>query len=189
MTASTPVGLAAPALLLPPPPPPLSVRPPVRAAHRPGTPTPVIDLELGTITILAWHDKVGDAIGHDPRSDYVERFWLSILGPSTTWLLRSLAWGLESYPDGFELNLLDSARALGLGDRLGRQSPFVRALTRLCQFDLAAMSDQDLALSVRRQAPWLSRRMVIALPPGLRAEHTEWEIAAAAARHPSNAQV
>ena len=70
--------------------------PSVTAAHRPGITAPVIDLELGTITILAWHDEVGDALGHDPRSDYVERFWLSILGPSTTWLLRSLAWGLES---------------------------------------------------------------------------------------------
>ena len=156
-----------------------------RAAHRPGATPPLIDLEMGTITIVAWQDDLRDALGHDPRSDYVERFWLSVLGPSTTWLLRSLAWGLESNPDGFALNLMDSARALGLGDRLGRQSPFVRALTRMCQFDLAVMNEDDMSLAVRRRAPWLSRRMVIALPPGLRTEHTAWEIAAAAQRHPS----
>jgi hypothetical protein len=156
-----------------------------RIAHRPNTVVPVIDPLMPTMNIAAWHDDVVDANGHDPRSDYVERFWLGILGPSTTWLLRSLAWGLESYPDGFELHLADTAKALGLGDRLGRQSPFVRALSRLCQYDLAAMNEADLSLAVRRRVPWLSRRMVIALPPGLRAEHTQWEIVAAAARHPS----
>ena len=29
-----------------------------------------------------------DRLGHDPRSRYVERFWLGILGPSTTLVLR-----------------------------------------------------------------------------------------------------
>lgn len=168
------------------PPEPVLLPPTARFAHRPPVTTPVFDLESGTLVVRAWHDDVHDAVGHDPRSDYVERFWLSILGPSTTWLLRSLAWGLDSYPDGFELDLLESARALGLGDRLGRQSPFVRALTRMCQFDLAAVDETDLSLQVRRRIPWLSRRMVIGLSPGLRGEHTQWEIVAAAARHPSH---
>jgi hypothetical protein len=40
------------------------------------------DLTVPTITITAWPDTVIDAVGHDPRSTYVEMFWLSILGPS-----------------------------------------------------------------------------------------------------------
>jgi hypothetical protein len=36
-----------------------------------------------TLEIRAWTDEVVDALGHDPRSPYVERFWLGVLGPSS----------------------------------------------------------------------------------------------------------
>jgi hypothetical protein len=29
------------------------------------------------------HDPVIDEVGYDPRSDYVEKFWLPVLGPTT----------------------------------------------------------------------------------------------------------
>src|SRR5438552_10418737 len=90
-----------------------------------------------TLAVRPWPDPVIDAVGHDPRSAYVEQFWLGVLGPSTTWLMRRLASGLEAEPAGFELSLPDTARALGLGEKGGRNSPFVRALSRCCQFDLA----------------------------------------------------
>lgn len=34
-----------------------------------------------TVHVTPWPDPVIDAVGHDARSPYVERFWLSILGP------------------------------------------------------------------------------------------------------------
>jgi hypothetical protein len=34
-----------------------------------------------TITVKPWHDPVVDVLGHDPRSRYVETFWLPTLGP------------------------------------------------------------------------------------------------------------
>ena len=37
-----------------------------------------------TLHVLRWHDSLIDRLGHDSRSRYVERFWLGILGPSTT---------------------------------------------------------------------------------------------------------
>src|SRR3989442_11314960 len=74
---------------------------------------------LDTLTVRPWPDDVIDALGHDPRSAYVEQFWLGILGPSTTWLLRRLATGLEAEPAGFALPLADTARALGLGNQNG----------------------------------------------------------------------
>ena len=40
------------------------------------------------VFVEAWYDEVTDQLGHDARSAYVERFWLGILGPSATWLLR-----------------------------------------------------------------------------------------------------
>lgn len=34
-----------------------------------------------TLRIVAWTDPVIDTLGHDPRSWYVEQFWLPIVGP------------------------------------------------------------------------------------------------------------
>ena len=36
------------------------------------------------LLVRPWIDPVLDEVGHDPRSPYVERFWLSSLGPSST---------------------------------------------------------------------------------------------------------
>ena len=35
------------------------------------------------IRITPWIDPVVDQHGHDPRSSYVERFWLGTLGPTS----------------------------------------------------------------------------------------------------------
>lgn len=126
------------------------------------------------LPILPWPDPVIDALGHDPRSTYVERFWLGILGPSTTWLLRHLAAGLDASPQGFELDLAQTALALGLGSRGGRHSPFMRALTRLCQFDLAEARAGG-GLAVRSKVPPLNRRQVLRLPPPLAQAHEAWQ--------------
>src|SRR5438309_1522017 len=112
-----------------------------------------------TLPIRPWPDAVIDALGHDPRSSYVEKFWLGILGPSTTLLLRRLAAGLEASPAGFDLSLADAARALGIGGFNGKGSPFVRALTRCCQFDVAHLQ-HDGAFAVRRKPPPPNRRQV-----------------------------
>src|SRR5438045_4129998 len=126
------------------------------------------------LDIRPWPDAVIDSLGHDPRSAYVEQFWLGILGPSTTWLLRRLAAGLEAEPSGFALPLGDTARALGLGDKGGRHSPFMRALGRVCQFDLGQVRDEG-TLAVRRKLPPLNRRQVDRLPDMLRDAHKRWQ--------------
>jgi hypothetical protein len=127
-----------------------------------------------TISIRPWPDPVIDPLGYDPRSWYVETFWLGILGPSTTWLLRRLVAGLELSPDGFELDLADTARALGLGDRGGRHSPFLRALHRSVLFELAQPREAD-TLAVRRKVPPLSRRQIVRLPDSLQEAHQRWQ--------------
>ncbi|MGH9165961.1 MAG: hypothetical protein ACRDZW_10675 [Acidimicrobiales bacterium] len=123
-----------------------------------------------TLTIRPWPDPVIDALGHDPRSAYVEAYWLGILGPSTTWLLRRLVNELEAHPTGFELSMADTARGLGLGDKGGRHSPFIRALARLVQFDVA-QPQGDTVLAVRTRVPPLTRRQVLRLPAALQAQH------------------
>ena len=77
-----------------------------------------------SVTVAPWLDPIVDAHGVDPRSEYVELYWLGILGPSATWFLRRLAAGLERSPDGFTLNLDLAARSLGLSPRPGRNAPF-----------------------------------------------------------------
>src|SRR5579872_2413334 len=84
--------------------------------------------QMAVLQVEPWADPLIDRLGHDPRSHYAERFWLPVLGPSTMWLLRRIASGLERQPEGFEMDLGAAAKALGLGstERHGRNSPFMR---------------------------------------------------------------
>jgi len=137
----------------------------------------LLPADVPSVTILPvrpWPDPVIDALGHDPRSAYVERFWLGILGPSTTWLVRYLANRLDASPEGFDLDLAATASALGLGARGGRHSPFMRALSRCCQFDVAE-ARPDGVLAVRRKLPPLTRRQILRLSPELVAAHQAWQ--------------
>ena len=124
---------------------------------------------------MPWADALIDSLGFDPRSAYVETYWLGTLGPSTTWLLRRLAHGLELAPAGLALDLATLARELGLGDKGGRHSPFARALSRLVQFEIARWQPSNATLEVRRRVPPLNRRQVIRLPDDLRLRHDQWQ--------------
>ena len=68
----------------------------------------------------------------------------------------------------------ETARALGLGDRGGRNSPFVRTLNRMVQFDLARVSAPEEIQVVRRLPP-LTRRHAARLSPALQEAHEHWQ--------------
>lgn len=140
---------------------------------------PVVDPHTPRLWIERWPDEVSASVGQPATGDYAERFYLGILGPSAMWLLRTLAHGLEAAPSGFDLAVVDTARVLGLGERTGRTSPFVRAIGRLCQFELAHTRADTLV--VRCELPWLDRRQVQRLPGILQHEHAQWEAAEEAA--------
>jgi hypothetical protein len=123
----------------------------------------------GQIAVRPWTDPVLDEIGYDPRSRYVERFWLPVLGPSTTWLLRHLAARLDTSPAGVLLDAAETSRALGLAPA-GKRSPFARSLCRCVDFDMAKPLG-PAALAVRRKLPPLGRRHLARLPRSLREEH------------------
>ena len=138
-------------------------------------PAPVLD-PVDSLSVVPWPDPVIDAVGHDPRSTYVETFWLGILGPSTTFLMRHLVTSLEAAgEDGFDLPLGVTARRLGLGDKTGRHGPFLRSIARLVQFELAELVDAGETLAVRRRVPPLNRRQVLRLPELLQAAHVRWQ--------------
>ena len=125
-----------------------------------------------TVIVRPWIDPVVDPIGYDPHGRYVELFWLGVLGPTATWFLRRLAFGLEHFPDGYELDLAETATALGLSFVPGRHSPFVRALQRCVLFGMAHEAASGLA--VRRRVPPLAARQIDRLPPHLQVAHADW---------------
>lgn len=130
-------------------------------------------VELPTVMVVPWYDELVDAIGFDSRSAYVELFWLNVLGPTATWLFRRLVGGLDTYPHGYELDLTETARALGLGYSPGTTNPFMRALQRCVLFGVA----QDISggIAVRRRVPPVAARHLARMPPHLRAAHAGWE--------------
>ncbi len=125
------------------------------------------------LAIEPWADPVIDRLGHDPRSAYVERFWLSILGPSTVVLLRRLAVELDDHPEGVTLDLAETAASIGVGMKGGRQSAFMRTVDRVCRFGGARWQGPD-QLGVRRKLPPLTRGQLIRLSPALQRQHDEW---------------
>lgn len=127
-----------------------------------------------TLMVVPWHDPVVDSIGHDVRSTYVELFWLNVLGPTATWALRRLATGLDRFPLGYELDLAETAAALGLSYSPGTTNTFARALQRCVLFGASQPVPDGLA--VRRRLPPVAERHLARMPPHLRDEHRAWTV-------------
>ncbi|MGH9121267.1 MAG: hypothetical protein ACRDYC_04865, partial [Acidimicrobiales bacterium] len=126
-----------------------------------------------SLVVRPWPDEPTARRGFDPRSPYVEEFWLGILGPSATWLLRRMAAAFDESPEGFDMPMTETALLLGLGDRGGRNSPFFRTLNRLVQFDMARPAGPAV-MEVRRRLPPLSRRHLARLPFATQQAHERW---------------
>lgn len=126
------------------------------------------------LKIRPWPDDLIDALGHDPCGEYVERYWLGILGPTATWILRRLTVELSMRPDGFVIDLSLFSAEVGIGLRGGRNSPFIKAIGRLCQFGLTQIQPGGV-LAVRSRVPTLGVRHLSRLPQHLQEHHAEWQ--------------
>jgi hypothetical protein len=131
----------------------------------------VIPERLG---VVPWLDPVQDENGYEPRSAYVETFWLPVIGPSSTLLLRRLAEDFDEAPTGFEIDCSSLSREIGLGPRLGRRSAFARTVERCTKFHVLELRGE--LLYARRRLPRLSDRQVSKLGPRLQALHHSWTI-------------
>ncbi len=123
-----------------------------------------------------WPDPVIDRLGLDPRSAYVETYWLGTLGPSTTWLLRRLAHGLESDARRLRARPAEPAPASSASATKAagtRRSPDRSAGS--CSSRSRAGNRADRTLEVRRRVPPLNRRQVMHLPDELRNRHDHWQ--------------
>ena len=130
-------------------------------------------IDSAAVVLRRWVDPVVDRRGHDPRSRYVERFWLGVLGPSATWLLRRLADELSrSASPTVRVDLVALAQSMGMTYSPGRSSPFAKAIQRCVMFDVAHHTGDGLA--VRSRLPTVAERHLRRLPPALRWEHDRW---------------
>lgn len=138
-----------------------------------GIPQSLVNSRDGeSLIVYPWVDPVVDSSGFAVRSEYVELFWLGVLGPTSLWLLRRLVSGFDHYPDGYELNLPETAAALGLTYRTDKECPFTRGIERLVMFGMAQTYSYGLA--VRMNVPVLPARHAQRLPQHLRDAHALW---------------
>ena len=103
-------------------------------------------------------------------------FWLPVLGPTATWLLRRLATGLEHEPTGYVIDMNELARCIGVACTEGRHNPFTRAMQRCIMFGVSHQVPSALnnAIAVRTVLPHISQRHLIRLPEQLQNLHHDW---------------
>ncbi len=80
---------------------------------------------------------------------------------------------LEQAREGFDLDLDDTARCLGVGASTSRHAPLRRALDRCVRFGLASRRD-EATLAVLERVPPVAPRHLMRLPIALQEEHRSW---------------
>ena len=122
-----------------------------------------------SLWIEPWRDSITEEKGHDPRSRYVEQFWLGVIGPTAVWLMRHIAHEFENSPDGFVLPVTATARQLGISPKAGPRGGLQRTLHRLVMFRLA--SEGHAGYAIRRRLPPLNHAQLRRLPEHLQRSH------------------
>lgn len=123
------------------------------------------------IHLWVWREPLIDPYGFDPRSDYVETYWLPVLGPSATLLLRRLGQLGAEHPGGVDIDVHETALSLGLGQG-ARYGNFLRALGRLDHFGMVrGRQDEPGSLGVRYRVSPLPLRHIQRLPTRLALQH------------------
>jgi hypothetical protein len=127
-----------------------------------------------TITIAAWRDPILSGRGHHVNSLYVEFFWLPVLGPSATMLLRRCAIFTARRPHGTQLDSGWLSSSLGLGNGDSRNAPLPRAIQRCIRFGAARRVAHD-HVAVRSVLAPLTQHHVSRLHPLLQELHANWD--------------
>lgn len=117
-----------------------------------------------------WPDVLVDRLGYDAESDYVEYFWLPILGPSSIWLFRRVSQMLKAAPSGVQVKTLPFGRSLGLGGNSGGKSLIAKTLARCVYFEVARPTGPNSFSFKQKLAP-LSSRQLDRLPNELKDLH------------------
>ena len=128
---------------------------------------------LVTVRLVEAADR--NAVGWLIGSEFVEEFWLPILGPSSIALLRWLHRDGGEFRRARTLPLVELAAPIGLGTSTGRHSPVFRTLDRLARFNAARWktpADAAVpALGVSTHLYPLPRQYADRLPEAMQVEH------------------
>jgi hypothetical protein len=89
------------------------------------------------VTITAWDDPLVETHGFGPCSPYVEGVWTGVLGPSAVLCYRRLGPLVELGLHDIDIDVVDLAVSLGLGEGTGRHAAITRTLARLVAFGVA----------------------------------------------------
>jgi hypothetical protein len=103
------------------------------------------------ITFVPW-PKDWEGPGFSARSDYVERCWTSVLGPTAVLALRSINQEMQAAGGPVQLDLQDFGRSLGIGSGTGKNGIGSRTLARLEQFRMA-IALPDGTMAIRTELP------------------------------------
>ena len=122
------------------------------------------------LRIEAWTDPVVDALGFDARGPYLDFVALGRLGPTSSWCLRRLAYGLAAHPEGYDVSLVELGAELGLGRYSGKNAHQGRCHDRLEDFGTARGGGPG-ALQVRRRIPPLTQAQLARLSSSARDVH------------------
>lgn len=123
------------------------------------------------VLVEVLRDPVVESRGHRWNSDYVETYWLPILGPTATWLVRLLARDLERQHTGVVIDLADVAARLGVSWSADGSSTLGRAIARCQMFGAVDVAVRSAVLRVRSHMAPLPQRHLARLPASLRARH------------------
>lgn len=132
----------------------------------------LFEIDPTTLVVENWSDPTLEQYGYEVASDYVEAFWLSTLGPTSTWLLRRLVAVVGDRPDAVRLDVAELAASLGIGSPQDRLTPFVKSLDRLVMFGVAQVRRDRIG--VRRFVPPLASKQIDRLPAHLHRSHDAW---------------
>lgn len=121
-----------------------------------------------TLVVRPLADPVVEAHGFGPMSEYVARCWLPVLGPTATWLYRTLG-VLVLADEEVGVDVEELGRSLGVGTGRSRNSPLARSADRLVDFG-AAQWDGGV-LRVRRALAPLTEVRIRRLPRPARETH------------------
>jgi hypothetical protein len=130
-------------------------------------------MAMSVVHINRWIDPLVEPLGHPADSTYAELFWLPVLGPSATFLLRRLALILEHHPEGFSIDLFELSSELGLGRPASRHAALPRAIDRCIRFSMVKRLGEQ-RLDVRTMLGPLPPKRVEKLTPALRSFHARW---------------
>lgn len=116
------------------------------------------------IVVEPWRPE-GDCV--PARGEYVELFWLPILGPTAIMFLRRVASDLVTFPDGYVMDNTVMAACMGLH---AHTMAYVSMVNRCARYGMVRTSDHG-GLVIRDCLPRLSPRLIDRLHPVLQAEH------------------